>query len=387
MTREPSRMDELTALAREGSREARDMLLRAVAELFLTQQGRFSAAELQHFDAILSHIAKDAEIPVKREIAERLAGAVAAPRGFINQLARDEISIAAPVLRSSKALNDEDLLSVIRDHGEAHRRAIARRPDLSLNVTDALAAHGEEDVLIVLAKNQNAIFSPAAMKTLALKARKSEALQAPLTGRYDLPPLVLTQMYFHVTSSLKRDILKRSDMIDPALVEEAVTANRHKILNEAMSKEDSDKQTDRARRFIAEQIAADTVNERLLKILIDQKRQTEFLYAFAHLIGVDLVTAKTVLNDKTFESLAIACRATGLEQQTFARIVFTLRKTDGHEAKALRILDVYVKVPVEAAERIMRFWRLRTDAAIDAARIARLSSDEPLTLTKRAEGW
>ena len=35
-------------------------------------------------------------------------------------------------------------------------------------------------------------------------------LQEPLILRYDLPPQVLTQLYFHIASSLRKEIIKRS---------------------------------------------------------------------------------------------------------------------------------------------------------------------------------
>ena len=69
------------------------------------------------------------------------------------------------------------------------------------------------------------------------------------------------------------------------------------------------------------------------------------------------------MKDRSWESLAIACRAADLERPTFAKIVFGMQKSEKEQNKALRILDLYTKIPQEAAERVMRFWRVRAQAA------------------------
>ena len=171
-----------------------------------------------------------------------------------------------------------------------------------------------------------------------------------MAKRYDLPPQLLTQMYFFVSSALKKEILRRSDMLDPAIIDEAVNANRSKILTQAVS--DAQADIDSARKFIRDRINTNTLNESLLKELIEIRRTTEFLMAFAHYVGIDTSTAQRIMKDRTWESLAIACRAAGLERSTFAKIVFGLQKSPEEQNKALRILDLYLKVPQEAAERV-----------------------------------
>ena len=104
---------------------------------------------------------------------------------------------------------------------------------------------------------------------------------------------------------------------------------------------------------------------------MEMKRSTEFLLAFSHVVGIDTSTAQAILKDKSWESLAIASRAANLERATFAKIVFGLQRDSKEQNKALRILDLYLKIPQEAAERVMRFWRVRSQSA------AATSADEP----------
>jgi uncharacterized protein (DUF2336 family) len=391
----PSQLKRLAEVAKLRSPEARRALLCGMADILLAHKQRLSLTEIRHFDVIMSHAAKLVSAEDRRDLAARFADAPNAPRGLITQLASDEIEIAEPLLRRSASLRDEDLVEIIADRGRAHAGAIARRRTLSPAVTAALAQQGDEDGLLSLLKNRGAAFDLKTMGVIATKARKQPALQEPLAARLDLPALILTQLYFFAPAPLKRDILKRADMLDPALVDAAETATRRKLA--AHLAHDGGWKDDIERQFITDKIEAGAVNETLLRALLSEKRRTEFLFAFAYLLAVDLETANTIVGDNRFEALAVACRAAGLERQTFAKIVFGLRHEEGDKPRALRILDLYIKIPAGAAERIMRFWRMGAGAVSGAARPhydrpdfahADFSGDEePLELRDRAKGW
>jgi len=308
----------------------------------------------------MTRVTEQVEIALRREIAEKLADTPNAPKNLIRQLANDEITVAEPVLKRSEALTEDDLLHVVRKRGQGHMKAISERNEVTERLTAELVERGSEEVLVTLAQNQGAKFSPQSMQRMVDHSRRVKGMQKPMTERFDLPAQLLTKMYFFVSSALKKEILKRSDMLDPSLIDEAVKSNRSKILKETMR--DVQSEVDTARQFIAEKIRANAVNESLLKELIEMRRATEFLLAFSHVIGVDSSTAQAILKDRTWEALAIACRAAGLERPTFAKIVFSLQKSEVEQNKALRILDLYLKIPKEAAERVMRFWRVRAQS-------------------------
>jgi uncharacterized protein (DUF2336 family) len=354
-----SRLKELIAVAKEGSTEQRTGLLREITDVFMAAPDRYTSTEMQHFDVILSKVTESVEIALRAEIAEKLADVPNAPRNLIRQLAHDEISVAQPILERSLALSEDDLVRVIRQRTQDHLKAISRRRDVPEKLSSELVERGDREVLVTLAGNKGARFTGEAMNKLVDHSRTIAELQEPLAGRYDLPPQLLTQMYFFVSSALKREILKRSDLLDPSLIDEAIEGNRLKIITRAVS--DAQSEVGAAHKFIQEQIRLDAINETLLKDLMERRRSTEFLLAFAHYVGVDPSTAQRILQDKTFESLAIACRAAGLERSTFAKMVFGMQRGEDEQQKALRILDLYLKVPQEAAERVMRFWRVRTE--------------------------
>jgi len=356
-----SRLKQLIEVAREGSAENRSGLLRDITDVFMAAPDRYTSSEMQHFDVILTKITESVEMALRAEIAEKLADIPNAPRNLVRQLAHDEIRVAQPILERSPALSEDDLVRIIRQRTQDHMKAISKRREVPETVAAELVERGDKDVLVALAGNQGARFAPHTITKLVEHSRTIGQLQAPLTGRYDLPPNLLTQMYFFVSSALKREILRRSDLLDPALIDKAIEDNRTRILNQAVDEAHSD--VNSARRFIEGKTRSNTLNETLLKELIENRRSTEFLLAFAHYVGVDPSTAQRICQDKSFESLAIASRAAGLERSTFAKIVFGLQKPSDDQQKSLRVLDLYLKVPQEAAERVMRFWRVRTEAA------------------------
>lgn len=374
MSGEQSRLKQLIALAKEDSAEKRGVLLREITDVFMAAPDRYTSSEMQHFDVIMSKVTENVEAQLRRQIAEKLADAPTAPKGLLRQLALDEIIVAEPVLKRSVALSEEDLIRVIRQRGQEHMKAISERREIPETVTAALVDRGDKNVLVSVAGNKGAKLNTETMEKLVEHSRTIAELQAPMAGRYDLPPQLLTQMYFFVSSALKKEILKRSDMLDPALIDEAVEANRQKILTSAVA--EAQGSVGAARAFIRDRIAQNALNESLLKDLVEARKATEFLYGFSHYVGIDTSTSQRILGDRSWESLAIACRASGLERQTFAKIVVGLQKTPDEQQKALRILDLYLKIPQEAAERVMRFWRVRAQAVGEEQRKKRISIHE-----------
>ncbi|MEO0879055.1 MAG: DUF2336 domain-containing protein [Pseudomonadota bacterium] len=361
MAGEQSRLKQLIAVAKEDSSAKRRDLLREITDVFMASPDRYTSSEMQHFDVIMSKVTQSVETSLRREIAEKLADVAEAPRGLVRQLAHDEISVAEPILTRSAALTEDDLIRIVRQRGQGHMKAITKRREVTEAVSAELVERGDKEVLVSLAENRGAKLNSDSMEKLVEHSRTISELQAPMTKRYDLPPQLLTQMYFFVSSALKKEILRRSDMLDPSIIDEAVNSNRVKILKEAVL--ESQEEVEAARQYIRDRINSNSLNESLLKELIEMRRSTEFLLGFSHYIGIDTSTAQRIMKDRTWESLAIACRAAGLERSTFAKIVFGLQKTPDEQNKALRILDLYLKIPQEAAERVMRFWRVRAQSA------------------------
>jgi len=137
---------------------------------------------------ILHKIVHNAEMTVRRIIAEQLADLPDAPRDLIKLLANDEVEVAYSILRESDVLEDEDLIEVISRRTQEHNLAVSVRRSISEDVTDALVETDDESVINTLLKNSGASLSLATMEFLVEKSKRVDAFQEPILRRGDLDP-------------------------------------------------------------------------------------------------------------------------------------------------------------------------------------------------------
>lgn len=353
----------LVDLAKEPSSDKRRELLRTMTDLFMEAPDQHSERESEQFGDILGSVAREMEMEVRRNLAQRLASVPSAPHNLILQLANDEIEVAHPVLTKSVVLRDTDLIALAKLKGQEHLHAMAGRAEISTEVSDAIVARGSDAVLVRLATNNGARLSREAMETLTEKAETTEALQRPMVSRADLPPDLLNSMFFAVSSDLKRAILDRMKGIDPATIDSAIrqTERRMKL------RMGTDPEQKRAEAFMTSLARSGPVTESLLVSYAKQKRSDEVAMIFAKLTALDLKTARRLLQDPNPEGLAIASRACRFDRQTFSTLA--LDRGDGMRSlsETYELLELYDKVPVEAAQRVMRFWRVRTGTSEQVA--------------------
>ncbi|MEM8986584.1 MAG: DUF2336 domain-containing protein [Pseudomonadota bacterium] len=360
-----SNFSRLVDLAKESSSDTRRDLLREMTDAFMGAPEEHSAAEMEHFDIIMSKVAGEVEAALRKELSERLADVPTAPSKLINQLANDEFEVAEAVLTKSSVLSEEALLSIIEKHGQDHMQAISGREEVSERISDELVARGDDKVLVTLAKNDGARLSRTAMETMVEKSEKITALQGPLVNRRDLSPDLMNDMYFFVSKALRQEILKRTDNLDPALIDKAIRESQAAILRAAGAKAGTDPSA--AEKFVRQKIRDREMNEALLSQLIDERREAELVHAFAHLAEVDAKTARRIIGDKSGEAVALACRAAGFDRATLSKILFA--RSDKNP-QLLKLVEQYDKLPVQTAQRVMRFWRVRKQAMEQAEKAA-----------------
>src|SRR5882724_7562779 len=114
-----SKLSVLLELAREPSSERRRELLRQVTDAFTADENARSQENWAEFDKILSAITADLESSVRAELARKIA---VSPSSFGRRTARnlafDDISVARPVIESSRALSEKDLLELIAEKSQ-----------------------------------------------------------------------------------------------------------------------------------------------------------------------------------------------------------------------------------------------------------------------------
>ncbi|WDI32207.1 DUF2336 domain-containing protein [Hyphococcus flavus] len=366
-------LNQLVEFAKDRSESGRSKLFRTLASLYLTQPNALSEQARRTFDQLLASLCLQADFGARRDVAAKVLETPAPPKELLLALAHSELEIAAPILRSPLNLTDRDLVQFI-DEGEPSRlTAIAARKKLSEPVVNKLVATGHDAVYLAIARNQDVTLSAGAMLALVNKARQQVTLQEPLLARYDLPPYLLIRMFFFIAGDLRKELLARADMIEPALVRDAMDSTRDGLL--APSQEDSAELSE-ARHVVADKADQGRVDDAFLGALIEAREHKAVLIAFAYITGVDFRSAKIIFKDSSYESLVIACRASKISRDMFAALAQHVPEAQtASGARGPAMLNLYEKISPEIAERLMRFWRLRARASADAAKIASLLRD------------
>ena len=352
-----SRLPDLIALAQETSSEKRRALLRELTDCFFGDPER-SEAETALYGAVFSDLTDAMELAVRAELAERFAAAPDAPRQLIRRLANDEAEdVAHPVLRASPVLTEADLIQVIRSRGQGHIRAVSQRATVSEAVSDAIIERGDDETLGVLLGNGGAQMSRAACEAAVERARVNPALHAPTVERASLPPDLLNEMYFEVEARLRQRILEQNARMDPALLESALAAGRTRVATDdgALPPDYTESLA-----YVEELRAANQLTPQVLARFLRSGSRTSFLIALSQLADIDFHTARQIIERRELDALAVVCKAADLDRALFLTYAVVLLNTDGDAmGKARAYAGMYNDLTNEAAQRTLRFWRMR----------------------------
>ena len=361
-----SKLHDLIEMAQEPSSERRRELLRGVTDLFFSAEATHGADELGLFDDVMSQLAGEMEEAVRAELAQRMAEAETAPRGLLRDLARDiSIDVAHPVLATSKALTEDDLLSVVRTRGQDHLRAISQRPLVPEAVSEAIVERGDDATLGVLLANEGALMSRQTQEIVVDRAVENPDLHEAVVARKSLPIDLLNEMYFVVESRLRGDILARNAAVDPAALDAALAAGRTRLATRdgALPADYAEAQTQI--RTLRER---DALTPPILAGFLRARETTKFLVALSELADIDFHTARRILERRELDALSIVCKAAGFDRSlylTFA--VLMLDRDTNAMGRAREYGELYEALPREAAQRTIRFWRVRRNSADIAA--------------------
>ena len=353
-----SPLQDLVALAQEPSSSRRRELLRRVTDLFFGATA-LSPREAQAFDGVFCTLAEDMEMDIRAELAERFAGAGLAPAGLAARLARDCIEVARPILSNPNLLSEAELVALARTQGQPHLRAVSARPGLTEAVSDVIVERGDDETLGVLVRNDAAALSRWASETVVERASANPALQAAVVGRRSLPLDLLNEMYFVVEGRLREHILARNASADPQAVEAALALARTRLAarTDAAPADLAEAQAEVEKLASRRRLTAPT----LLGFLRSSQR-THFTVGLARLAEVDAGTVRTVMDRCDLDALAVVCKAAELDKSMF--LTFAVLTCGGRDAmsRAAAYGTLYTELPLDAAQRTLRFWRIRRES-------------------------
>jgi uncharacterized protein (DUF2336 family) len=338
---------------------SRKELLRQVTQA-LGQTGHTSG-ELVAYDNLLSKLASDYSTQVRAELAKLVAKSNSIFTCSAQLFAMDEIEAAGPVLEQFGALSDSTLLRVISEKSQGHLLAVTRRRTITEHVSQALVEKGNDQVVSALLENGGACINAATFEAVAPRAQTCDTLQAPLVNRTDIPISLLNNLYVTVEKALRPEIVRRIGSLSPGDIETAFQNSRDNI-----SKVHGDVPADMrsaTKRIDALKKQGGLLPPFLITLLREVSvSRTAFKLAFARLVDVPYGLIQRVVDGRDLDTLALLCRGSNFERAFFVSLAMVLDGQDRGLGGVKTFAELYESVPVLAAERAIRFWKVRAAA-------------------------
>ena len=354
------RFAKLVDLARTTDSTQRRELLREVTDLFFETTSTRTQRETALFDDVLQLVAAEMQDSVLAELAELFADASEAPLGLMRDLANHSFEIAGPILKRSRALDEQTLLQIVNYQSQNHIKAVAQRGDVSETVSDAIVKFGDDLALDALIRNDGAKISRNSMEAAVDRARNNTLLHDGVVKRPDLPLDLLNEMYFVVENTLRDQIMKRNASVDPATLDAALSKARSRM---SQNVGDMGAEAKNAMAFIQSKKNSGELNARMLVSLYREAKQTHFLYGLAEITNLEPDTVADLIGRRDIDGLAMICRAAGIERPLFVTLAVLSCGGDEAMQRAEEFGRMYNNVPVEAAQRAMRFLKVRKNTA------------------------
>jgi uncharacterized protein (DUF2336 family) len=331
-----SDMGRLALLAANPQDATREEIYLAVASLYRIQGHYLNDRERTLMQEILRLLARDVEMAIRIALAERLADDPSVPHDLIVMLADDHIEVARPIILRSPLVTESDVLRMIAQCGDAHHEAIAGRAHIGEPVTNALVKSEAESVLMALARNATAKISANAFETLVEKSRLIAALQDPLARRADLPPVLATRMCEWVSDALKTCIAHHYQ-IEPGTLSRALD-HAEQVVIRAPEPPRSPPAAG-AEKLVDKLALSGQLKAGFLLRVLSQGQIDLFDLALARLVELPLSDLRHKFYETGPRSVALACRAVGIDRCVFPTI-FNLSRQARHLRPTLTARDL-----------------------------------------------
>jgi uncharacterized protein (DUF2336 family) len=262
---------------------------------------------------VLETLMRDSSIRVRRALAGAIGNMFHVPHDIAAGLARDpERRVAAPVLRHSPVLTDDDLVDIVETGAEdwAHQ-AIAARDTVSERVSAALVDAGATPTVTRLLKNNSADIGEPALETIVDRAPDIEAWHEPLVKRPKLPLGLARKIAGFVKAPLKAALAARKDTTAPPDQKQNNSSAVGWSAREEKENGGLETPKDRARRLHADKKLNDAVMEMALNA-----NEREFVMASLALrAGVPLWGVERIVEGGSAKGVTALCWKAGVQMR------------------------------------------------------------------------
>ena len=174
----PSRSDQRPEpapleLGAQNQAQSRTAIVQRLSDIVSWPESRIPAHERQLAADILVGLLRTSGLDLRKRCAAGLTRIHDVPKALLRYLARDEISVAAPLLETGLGFDDSDLIAAVRTGIGSHWHAIARRRNLGEAVTDVLMQTGDISVMEAVLRNPTARFSTQGIDLIVSRSRQA----------------------------------------------------------------------------------------------------------------------------------------------------------------------------------------------------------------------
>lgn len=195
------------------------------------EEAELSPEERAHAEGIIAIMAQDAAVLVRRALAIALKNSSKLPREIANKLARDVDTISLPVIMNSPALNDADLIAIVRACPPNKQIAVASRETLSTTVTGALSSYAVSEAVERALANDNALFDEEGLDTALTRFEGLSSITTAMVYRETLPAGVTEKLVSMVTGELFDHLVNNHELPPQMAIDLAMGARERATLD------------------------------------------------------------------------------------------------------------------------------------------------------------
>ena len=333
----------------------REQLFRNMAQLFAYVSDRCDDEQVAQYDEVLCQLAELVEVEARVHVAKLLAPLERAPGTVVVKLANDDIEVAKPLLEFSNVLSDDDLIDIIANQGDEHRKAIASRGHVSERVGEAIAEHGGTGAVVQLVRNLNAELGQAALDKLVERAGKDPQIADDLRGRAEIDWKSLRGEIDSVAGRVLETLGNAHSPIDPVAADKVNAVVYTRLRNRAGFNANEWKVAYNQVKALSDR---KQLNDRALA------RFARFGYGHhaAAALSVMLKIAPEVmvkwLAMQDYAAISVALKTLGINADLFSGVIATLPWRDlPSDADKKNILTRYDALTRDEARGIFDLWR------------------------------
>ncbi len=305
-------------LAKDEDTEVRSELARKICKILPDLSGEDADSVREQTIEILEVLASDQLPSVRAILSESLKDTMNAPKHVIMQLAQDvEEIVASPVLEYSPLLSEADLLEIIASGVAAGALpAIAKRPNIGEDVSDAVAASLEIPAVAALLANSSARVREDTLDQIISQAETVEELHEPMVMRVDLSIRAMRRIAGFVASSLVEKLVERNDL-SPDLEKELKKSVKGRIEEvENFSEPQEDESIVRAEKLWA----SGKLDEKTMAEAVAEKELSFIHNGLALMTGMDVASVRRILNSRNGKVVTSLCWRAKLSMRLAIRI-------------------------------------------------------------------